>query len=176
MSDDVRPSTGRRGVGQDCPRRCHFLLRRYCPTLHRASCHVSCGVHGCDSIRRVGHVVTRRPRGLDLGRFCLITEVCRPNALRFASIFRATMHVFPRSRVTGLGTTGTTVHQNGRSTTHGCLTGTNGSTRTICTQNSLTVHRGSCGVTMLRLRGTHRVKLRVTRVALTRLAGEKCAR
>lgn len=121
-------SIGRRHVGTLSNKgMCTTLLRSYCPTLHRSSCAMHCMIHKF-SIRRTGRVVGLHPRRLDLRRVFLITRACRGKDSRFGRIFSITIHVFPSSPATGVGTTTVRLRQNSLRRTMHCLSGT--STRT----------------------------------------------
>lgn len=125
----LTPSTGSRGVGGLCPTDCHCVVDRVCPHLHRDSCAMACAIHPF-SVRRTGMVLGAGPRRLSLRRVCLITRACRPNSPRFGRMFSVTIHLFPSSRATGLGTTYASLRGNSLMATRGRLTGTKGSGRT----------------------------------------------
>lgn len=121
-------SIGRKYVGTLSNKgMCTALLRSYCPTLHRSSCAIHCMMHKF-GMRRTGRVVEAHPRRLDLRRVFLITRACRGKDGRFGRIFSITIHVFPSSPATGVGTTTVRLRQNSLRRSIHCLSGT--STRT----------------------------------------------
>lgn len=171
VGDGSRPSGGSTELttlSKKTP--CHCMLGGVCPSLHHSSCHITCRIHFF-AIRRKHRVVGAHPRRLDLDRVFTITGDCRVKDGRCGRIFRVTIHVCDSSPITGLGTTGVTLSGGSLSTTHACLTGTNGDPRTVRTHNILGLLSKGLSRTKGLLRRTGTTNIGRTTTGLSRLHG-----